>query len=257
MPTVCAVAWMINTCEQLTPGYDFVRVSDYKVYKGLVFDDALAPLHRLTVQEVQAGDGQRIFDTLIISEAQSGLRRNHYSARIELCNEPLAAVPEVPVDFQEIDPMSGAHLYESGVLFHGPSFRGVQRVLHLDDEGLVAECRLPEIPIEVQGQFPVQTFNPYLADVQLQSLLIWAHHTYGYGGLPLKIRESVYYRNPAFGETTYATLAVRSHAEHRLVADVTIHDTEGLVYGRVIDAEITMSPRLNTLFAQNTLKGAA
>lgn len=257
MPTVCAVAWMINTCEQLTPGYDFVRVSDYRVYKGLVFDDALAPAHRLAVQEVQAGDGQRIFDTLITSEAQTGLRRNHYSARIELRSEPLEAVPEVPVDFQEIDPMSGAHLYESGVLFHGPAFRGVQRVLHLDDEGLVAVCRLPAIPIEVQGQFPVQTFNPYLADVQLQSLLIWAHHTYGYGGLPLKIRESVYYRNPAFGETTYATLAVRSHAEHRLVADVTIHDAEGLVYGRVIDAEITMSPRLNALFAQNTLRGAA
>jgi hypothetical protein len=41
------------------------------------------------------------------------------------------------------------------------------------------------------------------------------------------------------------------------VADVTIHDAEGLVYGRVIDAEITMSPRLNALFAQNTLRGAA
>lgn len=255
MPTVCAVAWMINACEQLTPGYDFVRVSDYKVYKGLVFDESLAPAHRLAVQGVHAKEGQRVFETFITSETETGLRRNHYSARIELRHKRLDPPPVVPVDLRERDPIPGARLYESGVLFHGPSFQGVQRILHLDEDGLVAECRLPAISIETQGQFPVQTFNPYLADVQLQSLLIWAHHTYGYGGLPLKIQESTYYRNPDFGETTYATLTVRDHTEHRLVADVTIHDAEGLVYGRVVGAEITMSSRLNTLFAQNTLRG--
>ncbi len=255
MPTVCAVAWMINACEQLTPGYDFVCVSDYKVYKGLVFDGSLAPVHRLAVQAVPAENGQRVFETLITSESETGLRRNHYSARIELRHEWPEAVPSVPVDLHEHDPIPGSRFYEENVLFHGPFFQGVQRVLHVDDDGLVAECCLPPIPREAQGQFPVQTFNPYLADVQLQSLLIWAHYTYGYGGLPLKIQESTYYRNPDFGETTYATLTVRTHAEHRLVADVTIHDAEGLVYGRVIGAEITMSPRLNALFAQNELRG--
>jgi len=255
MPTVCAVAWMINACEQLTPGYDFTRVTDYKVYKGLVFDESLAPVHRLAIQEVEAEDGLRVFDTLITSETETGLRRNHYSARIELRNEWTVQVPAVPVDLDEIDPIPGERLYEDGVLFHGPSFRGVQRVLRLDGKGLIAECRLPPIPRRAQGQFPVQTFNPYLADVQLQSLLIWANHTYGYGGLPLKIQGSAYYRNPDFGETTYASLAVRSHAEHRLVADVTIHDAEGWVYGRVTGAEITMSARLNPLFAQNELRG--
>jgi hypothetical protein len=256
MPTVCAVAWMINACEQITPGYDFVRVSDYKVYKGLVFDESLAPVHRLAIQEVEVGDGRRVFDTTITSETETGLRRNHYSARIELRNAWGEKIPEVTVDLREINPIPGARLYEEGVLFHGPSFQGVQRVLRLDDGGLVAECRLPPMSRKAQGQFQVQTFNPYLADVQLQSLLIWANHTYGYGGLPLKIQESTYYRNPVFGETTYASLSVRSHAEHRLVADVTIHDAEGQVYGRVTGAEITMSSRLNHLFAQNELRGA-
>lgn len=255
MPTVCAVAWMINACEQITPGYDFTRVSDYKVYKGLVFDESLAPVHELAIREVQVEDGRRVFDTRITSEAETGLKRNHYSARIELRSDWPDEVPVVPVDLREVDPIPGDRLYEEDVLFHGPSFRGVRRVLRLDEKGLIAECRLPAIPRHAQGQFPVQTFNPYMADVQLQSLLIWAHHTYGYGGLPLKIQGSTYYRNPAFGETTYASLAVRSHAEHRLVADVTIHDGDGQVFGKVTGAEITMSPRLNALFAQNERVG--
>ena len=255
MPTVCAVAWMINACEQITPGFDFARVSDYKVYKGLVFDESLAPVHELAIREIKVEDGRRVFDTRIKSEAEGGLMRNHYSARIELRSDWPGEVPVVPVDLREDDPIPGDRLYEEGVLFHGPSFRGVRRVLRLDEEGLIAECRLPTIPRHAQGQFPVQTFNPYMADVQLQSLLIWAHHTYGYGGLPLKIQGSTYYRNPAFGETTYASLAVRSHAEHRLLADVTIHDANGQVYGKVTGAEITMSPRLNALFAQNELVG--
>ncbi len=30
LPTVCAVAWMVNACEQLYPGATFQRVDDYR-----------------------------------------------------------------------------------------------------------------------------------------------------------------------------------------------------------------------------------
>jgi acyl dehydratase len=106
---------------------------------------------------------------------------------------------------------------------------------------------------ETQGQFPIQSFNPYLTDAQLQSLLIWAAHTYGYGGLPLKIQEGEQFRPVPPGEPVYVSMTVQSSSEQKLVADVTAHDAEGLVYSQVTGAEITLSPRLNQLFAQNQL----
>jgi hypothetical protein len=116
---------------------------------------------------------------------------------------------------------------------------------------------LPEVSLETQGQFPVQTFNPYLTDVTLQSLLVWAHQTHGHGGLPLSIQKGEQYRPLPFAETLYATLTVQSSTRRHLVADVVVHDAAGQVYSQVMGAEITLSPRLNQLFAQNRLGGQA
>ena len=107
----------------------------------------------------------------------------------------------------------------------------------------------------MQGQFPVYTFNPYAVDVHLQSLLVWARHFVGYGGLPLRIRKGLQYRPLRFGETTYASMRVLSHSASALVADVTIYDTDGFVLMDVYGAEITLSQRLNQLFEQNSLEG--
>ncbi len=149
--------------------------------------------------------------------------------------------------------MLGAALYTDGALFHGPAFRGIDRVLNLGPTSLTTRCCLPKISRETQGQFPVQTFNPYLADAQLQSLLIWAQHTVGYGGLPLRIERGEKYLPVEFGEVTYTTLQVRSRSEHVLVADVNVHNEQGRLSSRVIGAEITLSPRLIELFKQNRI----
>ncbi len=131
--------------------------------------------------------------------------------------------------------------------------RGIDRVLNMSENSLTTRCVLPEMSREMQGQFPVQSFNPFLADVQLQSFLVWAKRTYGYGGLPLRIERGEKYLPVAFGEPTYATLNVRSRAEHSLVADVTVHNEQGQLYSQTVGAEITLSPRLNDLFRQNRI----
>jgi len=112
---------------------------------------------------------------------------------------------------------------------------------------------LPEVPPEAQGQFPVQSFNPYLTDVQLQSLLIWAKKMRGVVGLPLRIQKGEQFRQVHFGEVTYATLTVRAISDHSLVADVVVHNADGDLCSRVTGAEITLSERLLGLFEQNKL----
>jgi NAD(P)-dependent dehydrogenase (short-subunit alcohol dehydrogenase family) len=253
LPTVCAVAWMVNACEQCYPGYTFFSVDDYRALKGIVFDASLAADYVLELKEAVKTRDELVFEALIRSQTADGKPRFHYSARVTLRR----ALPAAPVftafDLREREPVSGSALYAANTRFHGPSFRGVDRVLNIGPQGLTMRCVPPRVPIETQGQFPVQTFNPYLTDVQLQSLLIWAKHFKQVGGLPLRIRRGEQFRVAHFGETMYATLEVTSSTERSLVADVIVHDAEGLVYSHVTGAEITLSARLNTLFRENRL----
>ncbi|MFN2108690.1 MAG: SDR family NAD(P)-dependent oxidoreductase, partial [Anaerolineae bacterium] len=253
LPTVCAVAWMVNACEQLYPGYTFFSADEYKALKGIVFNDTLADEYVLELQESVKNHDELVFEGLIRSQTLTGKPRYHYRARITLLRE----IPEAPVfpafDLDETEAIPGEHLYAEKVLFHGPSFRGADRVLNIDPRGLTLRCLLPEVNRETQGQFPVQTFNPYLTDVQLQSLLIWAARFKQSPGLPLQIQRGEQFRPAHFSEPVYATLTVQSSSDTNLVADVTVHDAQGLVYSRVTGAEITLSPRLKQLFQSNQL----
>ncbi len=250
LPTVCAVAWMANLSEQLYPGYTFFQSDDYKALKGIVFDETLADEYLLELKELSKSPAELVFEGVISSQSPNGRPRYHYSARLTLVRE----LPEPPLyagmDLREIEPVSGASLYDGETLFHGPAFRGVDRVLAVTERGVTLRCKLPAVSADRQGQFPVQFFNPYLIDSHLQSLLIWAKQRYGFGGLPLQIKKSEHFRPAGFDEVTYATMEVRSATEHTLIADVTAHDAEGRIYSRVSGAEITLSARLNELFRQ-------
>ncbi|MGC9400136.1 MAG: SDR family NAD(P)-dependent oxidoreductase [Anaerolineae bacterium] len=254
LPTVCAVAWAVNTAEQIHPGYHFFRVERYKALKGIVFDETLADEYVLELEEKAKDPEELLFAALIRSRTADGKPRFHYSVEVTLRR----ALPEAPqytaFDLTAAQAMPGAAFYDGTVLFHGPAFQGVERVLNIDPTSLTLLCVPPALSPETQGQFPVQTFNPYFTDATLQSLLIWAHHTYGYGGLPLSIQGGEQYQPVTEGERLYVSLSVQAHSRRHLVADVVVHDNEGRVQSRVWGAEITLSPRLKQLFAQNHLE---
>ncbi len=252
LPTVCAVAWGIGAGEGLYPGYTFTRVEDYRVFKGIVFDETLAPSYTLELEELAKGDDAITYTALIRSEAD-GKARPHYRMQVTLQRTLPPAPTFDDFDLTERDPIAGAELYADGTLFHGPSFRGVERVLNLNAQGLTMRCRCPALPPEQQGQFPVGSFNPYATDAQLQSLLIWARRRQGVVGLPLRIRGGVQYRPAPSGEAVYVTMRVRETDAYHLVADVFTHDEAGRLYSHVTGAEITLSKRLNALFARRTL----
>jgi NAD(P)-dependent dehydrogenase (short-subunit alcohol dehydrogenase family) len=254
LPTVCAVAWVTNACEQLYPGFTFYCVNDYRALKGIVFDDSLADWYLLSLEETEksAEDGITL-DAMISSETPDGRPRFHYKMQVTIRRDiPQAPIyPDIELD-ESLD-IAGEKLYRDNILFHGPRFRGINRVLNLADDKLTMECNIPNVSLADQGQFQVQTFNPFVTDVQLQSLLIWAKHTYGYGGLPLRIARGIQYREIPEDILTIASLKVTKASKRSLVADVTVHDRDGVVYSKVTGAEITLSERLNVLFQQNQL----
>jgi NAD(P)-dependent dehydrogenase (short-subunit alcohol dehydrogenase family) len=254
LPTVFAVGWFIKICESLYPGYRFFAVKDYRVFKGIVFDDLSPKNYVMKLDELEK-DSQRInFLGKIRSTDENGKQRFHYQAEIEVRK----SIPERPklelFDLTDTTSIQGSELYESKVLFHGPGFRGVKRVLNQSPEGLTTECYTNTYTQEEMGQFPSKGFNPVLADVHLQSLLIWAHFQKGTTGLPLQIKSGKQYQKAAPGEITFATMKVKNITAHKLVADVISHDQDGNIYSQVTDAEITLNERLSELFQDNQLE---
>jgi NAD(P)-dependent dehydrogenase (short-subunit alcohol dehydrogenase family) len=249
LPATCAATWVASACEQLYPGHTFFTLENYKVLKGIVFDENLADEYILDLKEIsKTSDGNIEFDSLIWSKNKQGKTLYHYSLRVKLVKEAPTAPIQESVDLlseKNSAAISGSELYENGTLFHGPAFQGVERVLHLSRELLTMKCILPKIDEKMQGQFPVQTGNPFIYDAIVQSLLIWTQHYYQAPCLPSYMERLEQYKAIPFGEAVYVSMEVQSQTETALIADLTVQGLDGQTYVKITRLQGTISAGLN------------
>lgn len=254
LPMVCAMSWMSNSAEGLYPGYHAFGFEDYKVLKGIIFDDDLADDYQLELIEISKNHDQITLDAKISSQpANAKLPRFHYSTRLFLRR----TLPDRPVftgmDLTVREDIPGQHYYDDFTLFHGFAFKGVQRVLNISKGLVTLECELPVVEPRYQGRFPVQSFNYFMTDIGFQSMGIYAKYHYGAGSLPLKAGGGEHYADVPWGAKFYVSLEVHTASETGLVTTLNIHDQNGKMYMRVTGGEITISKRLNDLFTRNKL----
>lgn len=249
LPATCAATWVASACEQLYPGHTFFTLENYKVLKGIVFDENLADEYILDLKEIsKTPDGDIEFDSLIWSKNKQGKPLYHYSLRVKLVKEAPTAPIQESVDLlseKNSAAISGSELYENGTLFHGPAFQGVERVLHLSRELLTMKCILPKIDEKMQGQFPVQTGNPFIYDAIVQSLLIWTQHYYQAPCLPSYMERLEQYKAIPFGEAVYVSMEVQSQTETAVIADLTVQGLDGQTYVKITRLQGTISAGLN------------
>ncbi len=251
LPAVFGVAWMTNASEQLYPGYTFFSLRDYKVLKGIVFDETLADNYILDLKEIAKDEGEISFEGLVWSETADKKQRYHYTGRVTLRR----TIPESPIysDFDRSTShvIAGTQLYQDGTLFHGPCFQGIEQTLNINPHKVTVRCFSPDITPHQQGQFAIQTFNPYLTDIQFQCMLVWVRTFYQAGGMPLGADRVEHFRSIRPGERFYVSMDVEESTESKLIATVTIHDEQGFIYMRVSGTKVTISTRLNSIFARS------
>ncbi|MDI6796901.1 MAG: SDR family NAD(P)-dependent oxidoreductase, partial [Desulfatibacillaceae bacterium] len=252
LPTVCVISWMADAASQFCPGYRFAACTDYVMYKGVVFDKTLADAYLVAVQETKRlDDGSLEFEVLVESKNGGPARTRHYGARILLSPKADVSLPVyADADLTRNQAVAGAGLYKDGTLFHGPNFQAVEEVLNISRKKLTLKCRSPQIGLAQQGQFPAIAFNPYAADVHFQSMLIWVRHFYGCASLPTSAQKVEHYMDAPFGKPFFISLDVAENGSARMRADVTAHDEAGRIYTRIVGGEVTISKRLNDLFAK-------
>jgi acyl transferase domain-containing protein len=252
LPTVCVISWMADAASQFCPGYRFAACTDYVMYKGVVFDKTLADAYHVLVQETKRlDDGSLEFEVLVESKNGGSARTRHYGAKILLSPKAVVLSPVyADADFARNQAVSGASLYKDGTLFHGPHFQAVEEVLNISRKKLTLKCRSPQIGLAQQGQFPAIAFNPFAADVHFQSMLIWVRHFYGCASLPTSAQKLEHYSDAPAGKPFFISLDVSENGSARMKANVTAHDEAGRIYTRIVGGEVTISKRLNDLFAK-------
>ncbi|MBD0262875.1 MAG: SDR family NAD(P)-dependent oxidoreductase, partial [Tolypothrix sp. Co-bin9] len=117
LPATCAMSWMINACEELYPGYTYNNCREFKVLKGITFNETLASEHILELQEIAKVGSQSIeFQATILSKNPQGRTHYHFKAFVTL----LRKMPAVPIydglNLQEdnIITTTGKAFYQNG-----------------------------------------------------------------------------------------------------------------------------------------------
>ncbi|MGA2503441.1 MAG: KR domain-containing protein [Anaerolineales bacterium] len=256
LPATCAASWIASVCEGLFPGYTFFQLEDFKVLKGIVFDENLADEHVLELNEIDKVQGEKVkFAARIRSKNKSGRPIFHYSLNATLVRE----IPETSIHKVDLQVPSkgsegilGKALYEDGTLFHGPSFQGVQRVVSMGEDRLVLEVLLQPIPPDKQGQFQLQTYNPFAYDAIVQSLLIWAQRYYQAPCLPSHLVKLEQFRAIPFGVLSIVDMKIISHNQTSVVADIIVTDTQGTILAKFTELQGTISPALKRFIGGET-----
>ncbi|MDH6103493.1 SDR family NAD(P)-dependent oxidoreductase [Chrysosporum ovalisporum ANA283AFssAo] len=245
LPATCAFSWIAHTCEQLYPGYKFFSCQNFKVLKGIVFDDNRPHEYSLDLVEVAKSDNNEIEFKAKVWSNNSGKIRYHFSANIKLKRQ-IPVAPAYELFNQELTkPDITTSFYQNGAssLFHGSTFQGVKSVLNISPEQITIDCMLPHLDEIKQGQFPVHTFNPYVVDVQIHALWIWSQHFHQVGCLPSEINNFEQFAEMPFCQDFYISCEVKSKTESSVVADVTAHDDQGKIYSRMMGAKGIVLPR--------------
>lgn len=246
LPATCAATWAVHSIEQLYPGYFFIHLANYRVLKGIVFDGSLANEYVLDIKETaKSPSGEIDFKALIWSKNQLGRTMYHYTIEVRL-GKIVPAAPVLPITSNDpSEEIPGELLYQNGTLFHGPSFQGVRRVLHVSQGELKMECMLAKVAADIQGQFPVITGNPFVYDTIVQSVLIWAQYVYHAPCLPSRVDKFEQFKAIPFETPVIVDMKVVSQSETSVVTDVIVQDSEGAVCVQITNLEGTISPGLN------------
>jgi len=254
LPMVSGMSWMCNAAEGLYPGYRAFGFEDYRVLKGIIFDETLADSYTMELKEVSKSAEEIVLQAMISSQLPDAkMPRFHYRTTLTLYNK----IPPMPIyanmDLTVREDIPGARFYDDYTLFHGYAFKGVGRVLNISRDKVTMQCKLPVVDRRYQGQFPVQSFNYFMTDIGFQSMGIYAKYFYKAGSLPLKAGGGEHYADVPWGATFYVSLEIHTASETGLNTTLYIHDEDGKLYMKVINGEITISTRLNDLFKRNKL----
>jgi acyl transferase domain-containing protein len=249
LPATCAVSWIADTCEHLYPGYRFFCASNFRVLKGITFNENLASEHIIELQEISKIEGQEIeLQAKIFSKNAAGKPVFHFSANPKLVREipPVPKYENLNLETDNIISLRGKEFYQQNPssLFHGAAFQEMKRIVNISPEKITAECFWKPITSKQQGQFPVDWMNPYATDLSTHPLWIWLYHFHKQICLPGQMERYEQFAITPVNQTYYVSCEIQQKTATGISANFIVHDSEGHIFSRLIGTKGIILPKL-------------
>lgn len=243
LPLAHLLGWLANAAESLYPGYRAFAISEHVVHDSINLEGTQSDSFVLTLAERRKQGGVVALHGQLGSTDAGGRQRQHAQGSVEL----RTLLPEPPSLWggaqPEHDPGDAAALGLPEADGPGPWPPGVEQALDTGPERVTLRCLTSPVSERSQGQFPIQTFDPYLCDLLVQSALAFARHTRGVAGSPACVQRTEVFRAIPPGERFLVTVELRAHGAASLAADVAAHDAAGRVFCRLLGVDIVPDER--------------
>jgi NADP-dependent 3-hydroxy acid dehydrogenase YdfG len=257
LPATAAVGALLNAVETAT-GEAVAEVSGFKVFKGVVLDGAEgeAPERLRLFVEPGGTAGPGTLDVLASAVDTSGRSRPAYGGTVGT-----AGPGPRPADRTDLAGAARAasgtdagYLYRDGTLFHGPALRGLRRILASDERQLLLSARLGD-GLPAHGAYHGRRHSPVLADLLLQSALVWVRLFRGRASLPMEIsRIRLFDALPADRDFLIAVENVEP-ARTGVTCSITALDHEGRVLQVLDGVTVVEDPELEGKFGPSGRTG--
>jgi acyl transferase domain-containing protein len=227
IPVAMAVEWFARAAFALQ-GRAAMTLRDVKVLRGIKLpatDAAVA----FNVVCRELADGKI---DLALHGPDGAL---HYRASAE----PSAAPTTHTNGAAPLAPWGDRPIYDGGLLFHGPRFHAIRKVLGASRDGLRATLVGAH---ELGWGAEAQRTDPAIVDGALQLALLWTRERLGQASLPMAIASLAWHHaGPVTGPVT-AIVHGREADDARAVCDVWLEDARGGTIGVLHGVETIVRP---------------
>ncbi len=259
VPFALLTEWIGHSALHDNPGLLLQRVEDMRLLKGIRMDQDRKVIRLLAGKARKKEDSTYEVDVEIRNGIQDVKEVLHSKAKALLSNR-LPTPPEYDIHRIESFPAYEKSIKEvyQNILFHGHALQGIQRIIGLSEKGMAAEVAPAPSPESWMDQ-PMRSrwiADPLVLDSAFQMACVWCYEQKGMVSLPSFVASFRQYCRK-FPETPVtAILEVNSVTDHKMIADVTILDSNRRVAAELKGYEAIMDSSLFKAFKPELAQSA-
>ncbi|MCY0954258.1 SDR family NAD(P)-dependent oxidoreductase, partial [Streptomyces sp. H27-S2] len=260
LPATAALGALVNATERVT-GKPVTEVAAFKVFKGLVLDPAegegpAASRLRLFI-EPGAATRPGTVEVLASAVDDAGRSRPSYGARLGT-GTPAAPAdrPDLARAAREATRTDATPFYRDGTLFHGPALRGLRSVLVSEERLLLLGARLAD-GRPARGAYHGRFHSPVLADLLLQSALVWVRRFRNRACLPMEVASVRFHAELPVDQEFLIAVENVVAGPSGISCSVTALDREGRVLQVLDGVSLVEDPQLEGKFGAVERTGTA
>jgi NAD(P)-dependent dehydrogenase (short-subunit alcohol dehydrogenase family) len=257
VPFALITEWLGHGALHENPGLQLSGLDDIRILKGIRLDDGKKTI-RLMTGKTRKNGAQFEMDIEIRDGFKDGKEIIHTRARAVLSNE--LSLPPV---FDISRYLSGNHDYLRSIeevydkiLFHGNGLKGLQRIITLSPESMVAELVSAPPPDQWTTE-PLRSRwigDPLVLDAAFQMAIVWCFEQKGMVSLPSFGASYRQYCNRFPAEGVTAVLEIRDVGSNKMLGDFTFLDARHAVIATLTGYEAVMDAALSKSFKNKNLE---